>query len=65
MHSQGEDFMEVFSDKHWDDRGGYALIESAAPCHDTQIVGFNGYQTLSTQISIFYEKLDSFIPKKQ
>ena len=35
---KGEGEVVVFSAKRWDRRSSYALIESATPCHDAQVV---------------------------
>ena len=36
---EGEGEVAVFSAKRWDCRSSSALIESATPCHDAQVVG--------------------------
>ena len=35
----GECEVAVFCTKRWDSRSSQALIESATPCHDAQVVG--------------------------
>ena len=39
FNSEGEGKVAVFSAKRWGCRSSEALIESATPCHDAQVVG--------------------------
>ena len=40
VNGEGEGGVAFFSAKYWDHRSREDRIESATPCHDTQVLGF-------------------------